>query len=358
MTARGSRIQQTAFGGTSSGEAVTCYTLSGSGGLQVDVLDYGAIVHRLFVPDRAGKRLDVVLGFDELSVYERDSLYVGVVVGRYANRIRGAMFTLDAKQFRLSKNDGPNHLHGGLRGFGKVMWRATAFEEADALGLVLTHTSTDGEEGYPGNLEVEVTYRVSSSNVFSVDYRAQSDRPGPVNMTQHSYFNLSGEGSGDVLAQELMINAESFTEIDGSLLPTGVISPVAGSPLDFRTPQPLGARIDALHEQTRIAGGYDHNFVLSHGPGELSLAARASDPASGVIMDVFTTEPGLQLYSGNFRAPIYLGKHGHPYDRHAGFCLETQHFPDSPNQPAFPSTILRPGDELRSRTEFRFSVSA
>jgi aldose 1-epimerase len=324
--------------------------------MQVEVLDYGAIVQSLLVPDRGGKLVDVVLGYDELSGYERDSLYVGVVVGRYANRIRGATFTLDGKRFHLSANDGPNQLHGGVRGFGKVMWRTRPFEDADAVGLVLTHTSRDGEEGYPGNLDVEVTYRVSSSNVFSVDYRARSDRPTPVNMTQHSYFNLSGEGSGDVLAHELVISADSFTEIDDSLLPTGVLAPVDGSPMDFRTPQRIGARIHAPYAQMRIAGGYDHNFVLSHAPGELSLAARTSSPTSGVTMEVFTTEPGMQLYSGNFLAPIYPGKRGHRYDRHAGVCLETQHFPDSPNQPAFPSTILRPGDERRSRTEFRFSV--
>jgi aldose 1-epimerase len=326
--------------------------------MQVDVLDYGAIVQSLFVPDRAGTLVDVVLGYEDASGYERDRLYLGPVIGRYANRIRGASFMLDGKRFRLSTNDGPNHLHGGVRGFGKVMWRARTFEDADAVGLVLTHRSHDGDEGYPGNLDVEVTYCVSSSNSFTVAFRARSDRPTPVNMTQHSYFNLSGEGSGDVLAHELMIPADCYTQIDASLLPTGLIAPVDGSPLDFRTPQLIGARIHAAHEQMRIAGGYDHTFVLSHAPGECALAARVSDLTSGVVMEVFTTEPGMQLYSGNFRAPIHPGKHGHRYDRHGGLCLETQHFPDSPNQPAFPSTVLRPGEDLRSRTEFRFSASA
>ncbi len=345
-----------AFGRTSDGQTVTRFTLQGSGGLRVEVLDYGAIVHGLFVPDRHGRLADVVLGYDDLAGYEQDRFYFGAAIGRYANRIRGGTFVLDGTQYHLSVNDGPHHLHGGRRGFGKVVWRARTFGDAERTGVVLEHASADGEEGYPGNLDVQIRYAVSVSNVFSVDYRATSDRATPVNLTQHSYFNLAGEGSGDVLRQELTIYASAFTPLDSSLLPTGALASVDGTPLDFRRAQPIGARIGARHQQLRLAGGYDHNFVLDRAGAALSPAARVVDPGSARTMEVSTTEPGMQLYSGNFLDGSQPGKQGHRYDCHAGFCLETQHFPDSPNQPSFPSTILRPGDELRSRTEFRFSA--
>lgn len=343
-----------AFGRTSDGQAVSRFTLQAVGGMRLEVLDYGAIVHALSVPDRHGRVADVVLGYEDLTGYEQDRFYVGAVIGRYANRIREGTFALDGKRYCLPTNDGSHHLHGGVRGFGKVVWRARPFEDAEMVGVVLEHTSRDGEEGYPGNLEVQITYAVSGSNVFSVDYRATSDRPTPVNLTQHSYFNLAGEGSGDVLGHELTIYADSFTPIDDSLLPTGTLAPVDGTPLDFRLAQRIGARIRASHEQLRLVAGYDHNFVLNRASAALAPAARVVGPASGRVLEVFTTEPGMQFYSGNFLDASHPGKHGHRYHRHAGFCLETQHFPDSPNQPDFPSTILRPGDELRSRTEFRF----
>jgi aldose 1-epimerase len=347
-----------AFGRTGDGQAVSRFTLRSAGGMRVEVLDYGAIVHALYLPDRHGRVADVVLGYDDLAGYEQDRAYLGAVIGRYANRIREGTFVLDGKRYHLSTNEGPHHLHGGLRGFGKVVWRARPFEDAGTVGVVLQHTSWHGEEGYPGNLDVRIIYAVSGDNVFSVEYGATSDRPTPVNLTQHSYFNLAGEGLGDVLAHQLTIHADRFTPIDAALLPTGEIAMVEGTPLDFRLPHPIGARIASGHEQLRLARGYDHNFVLDRTGAALSSAARASDPVSGRVLEVFTTEPAVQLYSGNFLDGSRPGKHGHRYDRHAGFTLETQHFPDSPNHPDFPSTILRPGDQLLSRTEFRCSVQS
>jgi aldose 1-epimerase len=350
-------IAASAFGRTGGGDDITRFTLHGAAGMQLEVLDYGAIVQSIHVPDRHGRLVDVALGYDDLASYEQDRCYLGAAIGRYANRIRGATFTLDGKPYHLPANVGPHHLHGGLRGFGKVVWRARPFEDADTAGVMLEYTSRDGEEGYPGNLDVQVTYSISSSNALSVDFRATSDRPTPVNLTQHTYFNLSGEGSGDVLGHELAIHADSFTPIDASLLPTGAVAAVEGTPLDFRVPQAIGARIRSNDEQVRMARGYDHNFVVNRAAASLSPAARVADPASGVVLEVFTSEPGMQFYSGN-SLDVLAGKRGNRYGPHAGFCLETQHFPDSPNQPAFPSTILCPGDELRSRTEFRFSAQA
>jgi aldose 1-epimerase len=354
VLAASSRIQQRVFGRTAGGEEVTCFTVRGRGGLTLSVLDYGAVVQSLLAPDLHGRMADVVLGYDDLAGYERDRFFIGAVIGRYAGRIGGAAFTLDGRQYALSANNPPNHLHGGHRGFGRVVWRARPFEDAESVGVVLEHSSPDGDEGYPGRLDVRVTYIVSEANVLSVDYHAVADRPTPVNLTQHAYFNLAGEGSGDVLGHALTIHARSYTPLDAPLLPTGAIAPVGGTPLDFRAPHRIGDRIGAEHEQLRIGGGYDHNFVLDGGGGAPRRAARLRDPGSGRVLDVLTTEPGMQLYTGNFLDAT--GKDGHRYGPRAGVCLETQHFPDSPNQPTFPSTILRPGDEFRSRTEFRFSV--
>ena len=319
--------------------------------MTVSVLEYGAIVQSIRVPDRDGQIADVVLGYDTVAGYERDRFYLGAVVGRCAGRIGGAAFTLDGARHALSPNDPPNHLHGGFRGFGKVTWRAREIED----GVVLEHTSPDGDEGYPGTLDVRVTYTLSRENVLAVEYHAVTDRPTPVSLTQHAYFNLVGEGSGDVLDHELTVHAASFTPLNERLLPTGEIAPVEGTPLDFRAPHRVGERIGADDAQLRIAGGYDHNFVIDGAPGVLRPAARLADPASGRVLEVFTTEPGMQLYTGNFLDGT-AGKHGHRYGPRAGLCLETQHFPDSPNRPGFPSVILRPGEAYRSRTEFRFSV--
>ena len=264
MIATSSRVQKAAFGRTRDGREVTSYTLQQANGMQLEVLDYGAIVRCLYVADRSGRLVDVVLGFDDLASYEEDTSYIGAAIGRYANRIRNGTFDLGGRTYHLSINNPPNHLHGGATNFGKMIWNARSFEDGDAVGVVLEHTSRDGDDGYPGNLEVEITYALSARNVFSVDYRATSDRSTPVSLTQHSYFNLSGEGMGDVLGHELNILADSFTEIDASLIPTGKLAPVEGTPLDFRQTEVIGARIQDDHEQLRIGRGYDHNFVLSH----------------------------------------------------------------------------------------------
>ncbi|HKP75404.1 MAG TPA: aldose epimerase family protein [Longimicrobiaceae bacterium] len=327
------------------------FTIS-AGGLTAVVLNYGAIVQSLRAPDRDGNVADVVLGYDTEAEYEGDEFYLGAVVGRSAGRIRGAGFTLDGERVRLSANDGANHLHGGFRGFGKATWQALAFEDASGAGVVLEHVSSDGDEGYPGNLAVRVTYTLTHDAALRVDFHATTDRATPVNLTQHAYFNLAGEGSGDVLGHELQIAASAYTPLGVNLIPTGEIAAVEGTPLDFRRPRAIGERIGAADEQLRIARGYDHNFVLD-GPGD-AAAARLRDPRSGRVLELFTSEPGMQLYTGNFLDAT--GKRGHRYGPRAGVCLETQHFPDAPNQPGFPSTILRPGQEYRSRTEFRFST--
>ncbi|HYJ79773.1 MAG TPA: aldose epimerase family protein [Longimicrobiaceae bacterium] len=356
MTTPSAHTRQHPFGRTADGREVTCFTVQAAAGLRLEVLDYGAVVRALRVPDRDGEAADVVLGYDDLESYERDPFYLGAVIGRSANRIRDAAFVLDGKTYQLTANDGPHHLHGGARGFGKAVWRARGFRDARRVGVVLEHASPHGEEGYPGNLHVQVTYSISDAGGLAVEYRATTDHPTPVNLTQHSYFNLAGEGAGDVLAHELTVDAGVFTPLDASHLPTGALAPVAGTPLDFRRPHRIGARIRAHDAQLRMAGGYDHTFVLEGASGGMACAARLFDPASGRVLEVLTTEPGMQLYSGNFLDGSLPGKHGHRYGPCAGVCLETQHFPDAPNQPGFPSTILRPGDELRSRTEFRFST--
>ena len=331
------------------------HLLDAGGGITVSVLDYGAIVQSIRVPGRDGRVADVVLGYDMVEEYQRDRFYMGAVVGRSAGRIAGAAFTLDGERVRLTANDGPNHLHGGHRGLGRVTWDARPFADVTGAGVVMEHVSPDGDEGYPGNLQVRVTYTLSPENVLRVDFRAVTDRATPVNLTQHSYFNLAGEGQGDVLGHELAIRASAFTPLGEDLIPTGAVSLVEGTPLDFRHRRRIGERIDADDAQLRIAAGYDHNFVLDGRAGTLRRAARLCDPASGRVLDAWTTEPGLQLYTGNYLDA--LGKGGHRYGPRAGVCLETQHFPDAPNQPGFPSTILRPGEEYRSRTEFHFYVA-
>jgi aldose 1-epimerase len=345
-------IRQRSFGRTREGGEVTCFTLDAGGGVAVDVLDYGAIVQAIRAPDRAGVAADVVLGYDTIEAYERDRFYLGAVVGRSAGRIAGAAFTLDGRPVRLTANDGANHLHGGARGFGKALWRARPFEDAAGVGVVLAHTSPDGDEGYPGTLDVRVTYTLSADNVLSVGYHAVTDRPTVVNLTQHSYFNLSG--MGDVLGHELEVRASAYTPLGTDLIPTGVLALVEGTPMDFRSPRRIGERIEADDVQLRLGVGYDHNFALDGAAGTLRTAARLADPISGRALEVATTEPGMQLYTGNYLDAA--GKGGRRYGPRAGVCLETQHYPDAPNQPDFPSTILRPDEELRSRTEFRFSA--
>src|SRR3954463_10040013 len=353
----GSSVTKTATRVTFKGKPIEVATLKNAHGIELQAINYGGIITSLKVPDRAGKLADVVLGFDEPQQYwaEPTPPYFGAIVGRYGNRIAKGRFTIGSKSYKLATNNDANHLHGGNRGFDKVYWEMSTRNGAQGSSVIFTRTSPDGEEGYPGNLHVTVTYTLTDKNELIVDYRATTDKATPVNLTQHAYFNLAGEGSGDVLGHELTVHAASCTPLAATLLPTGAIVSVEGTPLDFRTPRRIGERIDADHEQIRIAGGYDHNFVLDEfGSAMPAPAARLADPASGRVLEVRTTEPGMQLYTGNFLDASIAGKHGHRYGPRAGVCLETQHFPDSPNQPAFPSTILRPGQEYRSRTEFRF----
>lgn len=350
------------FGTLADGREVNAYTLS-NGSIAVTAIDYGGIIVSLQVPDREGSLGDVALGYDSLDGYLVDSPYFGAIIGRYGNRIGGAAFELDGTEYALAANDGPNHLHGGDVGFDKVMWEARATPEGD--GVVFRYTSPDGEEGYPGTLQVEVTYTLTMDDELVFDYRARTDAPTPVNLTQHTYFNLAGRSSiGDHLLQ---IHADHYTPVNETLIPTGEIAPVEATPFDFREPTSIGARVDADHEQIRRGGGYDHNFVLSRtatpevgaafDPEEYMFhAVHVEEPGSGRVMDVYTTEPGVQFYSGNFLDGSITGKGGVVYEHRTGLCLETQHFPDSPNQPHFPSTILRPGEELRSRSVYRFST--
>jgi len=335
------------------------YTLKNTHGMELRVLDYGGIIASLAVPDRTGRVDDVVLGFDRLEDYERSSPYYGAIIGRFGNRIARGRFTLDGRTYTLATNDGPNHLHGGVKGFDKVVWEVSPFERQDSRGLVLRYTSPDGEEGYPGTLRTTVTYTLTEGNELIFDYEGTSDRATPVNLTQHSYFNLAGEGAGNVLGHELTLNANSFTPVDSTLIPTGEIRGVTGTPFDFRAPTAIGARIGQDEEQLRYGRGYDHNFVLDKdagAPASTSLAARVFEPSSGRVMEVHTTEPGVQFYSGNFLDGTLRGKRGAVYSPRSGFTLETQHFPDSPNHQAFPSTVLVPGAEYRSRTVLRFRV--
>ena len=344
------------FGKTKDGREVTAFTLKNANGVEARVIDYGGILVSLRAPDRKGHFDDVVLGYPSLDGYLTASPYFGAIVGRYANRVGGARFTLDGKAYPLAANNGPNHLHGGLVGFDKAVWKAEPVETKDGVGIVFTHTSPDGEEGYPGTLQARVTYTLTDKNELVFEYSATTDKPTHVNLTHHDYFNLAGEGSGDILAHVLTIDADRYTPVDSTLIPTGVLAPVAGTPLDFRKPTAIGARIEVADEQLKFGNGYDHNFVLGEG-GTLRHAARVVDPASGRTLDVQTTEPGLQFYTSNYLDGTIRGTSGRPYVRRSAFCLETEHFPDSPNHPAFPSTVLRPGAEYHSKTIYTFGVA-
>ncbi|HEX7051782.1 MAG TPA: aldose epimerase family protein [Longimicrobiales bacterium] len=351
------RITRADFGTTPEGETVELFTLRNPHGIEVRAMTYGGIIVSLRTPDREGRLGDIVLGFETLDRYLEGTPYFGAIIGRYGNRIAGGRFELDGETYTLATNDGPNHLHGGNRGFDKVIWEAAPFENDTAVGVTFSYRSPDGEEGYPGNLDVQVTYTLTNSDRLVFDYVATTDKATPVNLTQHSYFNLAGAGNGDILGHELMINASAFTPVDSTLIPTGEIRSVEGTPFDFRTSTAIGARIDADDQQIRYGPGYDHNFVLDREGAGLALAARVVEPSSGRTLEVYTTEPGLQFYSGNFLDGTITGKDGKVYGHRSGFCLETQHFPNSPNQPSFPSTILRPGEEYRSRTVLAFGVS-
>jgi len=328
-----------------------------NGGIEVRTIPYGAIIVSLSAPDRRGRAADLVLGFDSFDAYPARSRYFGAVVGRYANRIANGRFTLDGRTFTLATNNGPNHLHGGVKGFDKALWTAAPFEREGDVGIVYSYTSRDGEEGYPGELHATVWYALTPRGELAIDYAATTDKATPINLTQHSYFNLAGEGSGDVMRHRLTIDADRYAPVDANLIPTGELASVEGTPFDFRQPHAIGERIDADHPQLRYGKGYDHNYVLNAPPAGASIrrAARVVEPESGRTLDVATSEPGMQFYSGNVLGGE-PGKHGHAYGARTGFCLETQHFPDSPNHADFPSTILRPGREYRSKTVFTFGV--
>jgi aldose 1-epimerase len=345
-------VTRAAFGKV-DGQAVDIFTLRNARGVEVKATSFGCIITSIRVPDRSGRFDDVVLGFDTLEPYVTQQAYFGAVVGRYGNRIARGQFTLDGHTYKLATNNGPNHLHGGNKGFDKMVWKAEPL--AGRTGVTFSRTSPDGEEGYPGNLAVRVTYELTDADELLVTYHATTDKATPVNLTQHSYFNLAADGS-DVLGHQLTIAADRFTPVDATLIPTGELALVQGTPFDFRTATPIGARIEQANEQLKNGQGYDHNWVLNRKGAGLQLAARVVEPKTGRTLEVSTTEPGVQFYSGNFLDGSITGKGGRVYKRRTGFCLETQHYPDSPNHPAFPSTILRPGSEYSSETVFRFGV--
>jgi len=344
------------FGSTPEGKKADLFTLTNPNGLVAKITNYGCIVTELHVPDRDGKFADIVLGFDNLDDYIKDTPYFGAVVGRYGNRIAKGKFTLNGKEYSLAVNNDQNHLHGGLKGFDKVIWDAQAMNTKDGPALKLTYLSPDGEEGYPGNLSCTVIYTLTNKNELKISYEAETDKPTPINLTHHSYFNLAGHDAGDILAHEIMIDADRTTPVDEGLIPTGQIAPVKGTPMDFKKPTPIGARIDQQVEQLKFGRGYDHNWVLNNNNGDLALACSVYEPTTGRVMDLYTTEPGLQFYSGNFLDGSNIGKGGTVYNLRNGFCLETQHFPDSPNRPEFPSVILQPGQKYKHVTAYRFSA--
>lgn len=341
-------IKKEFFGETTDGEKVDLYTLTNRNNMVVKITNYGAVVTSILVTDKKGEIADVVLGFDTLESYTAEHPYFGAVVGRYGNRIAKGTFTLDGRKYTLATNNGSHHLHGGIKGFDKVVWLAEEITEENEVGIKLSYLSKDGEEGYPGNLSVTVIYTLTGDNELKIDYSAETDKPTPVNLTHHSYFNLEGAGSGDILGHLLTIYADRYTEVNEELIPTGEIKTVKNTPLDFRKPAVIGSRIKD------VKGGYDHNYILNNTAGSMRPAASVTAPESGRVMDVLTTEPAIQFYSGNFLDGSNKGKKGSVYHKHYGFCLETQHFPDSPNQSGFPSTILKPGQKYRHQTIYKF----
>ena len=347
-------IKMEPFGTAPDGQEVSLYTLKNSKGNVIKITNYGGIVVSLTVPDRDGNKCDIVLGYDNLDGYIKNSPYFGALIGRYGNRIGNAKFTLDGKTYTLAANDGKNSLHGGNVGFDKVVWDAKEIREHGAVGLELSYLSKDGEEGYPGNLNVTVKYLWTNKNELKIEYAATTDKTTVVNLTHHSYFNLACQG--DILNHELMIRADKFTPVDEGLIPTGELREVKGTPMDFSKPTAIGARINQDDQQLKYGKGYDHNWVLLGVNGSMKLAATVYEPTSGRFMEVYTTEPGLQFYSGNFLDGTITGKDGMVYKHRTGFCLETQHFPDSPNKPNFPSTVLKPGEKYSSETIYKFET--
>lgn len=348
-------LRRTPFGVAPDGTPVELYTLTNANGVEARIMTYGGIIVSLRVPDRDGQLADVVLGHDTLDGYLSNDAYLGALIGRYGNRIAHGRFALAGARYTLATNNGAHHLHGGDRGFDRKVWRAEGVHFPDgSAGVILRHTSPDGDEGYPGTVEVRVIYTLTPRDELTVEYHATTDSATPINLTQHSYFNLAG--MGDVLDHELRLGASRYTPTGDGQIPTGEIAPVAGTPFDFRNATRIGDQLDADEPDLRRAGGYDHNFVLDESSGGLAHAAHLEEPVSGRVLDVYTTEPGVQFYSGNFLDGTVRGKGGQLLERRSGICLETQHFPDSPNQPAFPSTVLEPGAAFESRTVFAFST--
>ncbi len=346
------QVQATTFGHTPDGTVVHLYTITTPKGMVCKVTDYGLIITECWVPDRTGKAGNVVLGFETLERYLKGHPFFGAIAGRVANRIGNAKFTIDGQEYRVAKNNGPNHIHGGIQGFDKKVWKSKISRQTDTEVVIeFTYRSVDGEEGYPGNLDVKVLYTVSANNELRIDYEAVTDKATPVNLTNHSYFNLAG--AGDVLGHELILQADSYTLADEGLVPTGEIAPVKGTAMDFTEAHTIGER---LSKTGLKPAGYDHNYVIRNGGKSLTPAARAYEPVSGRVMEVLTTEPGVQLYTANHMDGSVVGTRGVTYPRHGGFCLETQHYPDSINKPNFPSVLLRPGKVFQSTTVFRFAA--
>lgn len=348
------RVQQAPFGYMPDGAPVSLYTLTNAKGMAVKLTNLGGIITQTSVPDKNGVMADVVLGFDELEPYLTKSPYFGALIGRYANRIAKGKFSIDGHHYQLATNNGENALHGGLMGFSRKLWQAESFATTSSVGVKLHLISEDGDQGYPGNLDVSVTYTLTNDNEIQVSFKAKTDKATPVNFTQHNYFNLAGKGN--ILEHNMMINADHITPIDSSLIPTGELATVEGTPFDFRKPHTIGERINHTNQQLSFGNGYDHNFVLRQKmPNEYVLAAKVVEPNSGRVLEVFTDQPGIQFYTGNFLDGTLTGK-GQTYQVRSGFCLEPQHFPDSPNHSNFPDTILKPGEEYSMKMSYKFSV--
>jgi aldose 1-epimerase len=348
------QISKAPFGTTKEGTPVDIYTLRNARGVEARICNYGGIVVSMRVPDRSGNFDDVVLGFDNLDSYIKGSPYFGALVGRYGNRIAKGKFSLDGVAHTLAVNNGPNALHGGIKGFDKVVWQAKPIASSQGPGLELTYVSKDGEEGFPGTLTVTAVYTLTADNALRLDFTATTDKDTIVNLTHHSYFNLAGKG--DVLAYEVYINADGFTPVDSTLIPTGELKPVAGTPFDFRQPTAIGARINQSDEQLKFGNGYDHNWVMNKAPGQLEVIARVTEPTTGRVLEVLSTEPGMQFYTGNFLDGSLTGKGGRVYQFRNAFCMEPQHYPNSPNQPNFPSVVLKPGQVYKNTIMYRFST--
>jgi aldose 1-epimerase len=358
--AQSNSLQKQAYGKTPEGQPVEEYILTNSSGMEVRIITLGGIITTIRVPDRNSDIANVVLGCRSLEDYLTKSPYFGGITGRFANRINKAMFKLEGVEYKLATNDGPHSLHGGVKGFDKQVWQAKEIKADNEVGLELSYTSPDGEEGFPGNLATTVTYRLDNQYALHIDYKATTDKPTLVNLTNHSYFNLAGEGTGTIFNHELMLNADHYTPLDSTAIPTGEIASVEGTPLDFRIARVIGERVHSGHEQMVYGRGYDHNWVLNRTgskDGVMMLAAKLLEPNSRRVLEVLTTEPAIQFYSGNFLTGTVVGPSGTTYRQSDGLCLETQHYPDAPNQPNFPSTVLNPGETYQTTTVFKFSVA-